>query len=69
MDVDATQQKIRGNWNQLKGKLKEEYGNLTDDDLKYLEGQKDKLVGFLQEKTGESREQIADFINRNVSSS
>jgi uncharacterized protein YjbJ (UPF0337 family) len=39
---------IRGTWNEIKGKLKQQYGNLTDDDLAYSEGKDDELVGRLQ---------------------
>jgi len=41
---------IEGNWNQLKGKIKEKWGKLTDDDLLYMEGKKDRVVGRLQER-------------------
>ena len=41
---------IEGNWNQLKGKLKEKWGKLTDDDLIYMEGKRDRVVGRLQER-------------------
>jgi uncharacterized protein YjbJ (UPF0337 family) len=54
---------IKGNWNQIKGKLKQKYGNLTDDDLTYAEGKSDELLGKLQEKTGESREALTREIN------
>lgn len=53
---------IKGNWNQVKGKLKQKYGNLTDDDLTYIEGKEDELLGKLQEKTGKSKEQLASEI-------
>jgi uncharacterized protein YjbJ (UPF0337 family) len=49
---------IKGNWNKMKGKLKQKYGSLTDDDLKYTEGNEDELVGRIQEKTGKSRDAI-----------
>ena len=49
---------IKGNWNQVKGKLKQKYGTLTDDDLKYVEGKENELLGHLQEKTGKSFEQL-----------
>lgn len=42
----------------MKGKLKEEYGELTDDDLKYTEGKEEQLVGRLQEKLGKSRDEV-----------
>ncbi len=54
---------IKGNWNQIKGSLKKKYGELTDDDLKYVEGEEDKLLGRLQEKTGKSKEELSREIN------
>lgn len=54
---------IKGNWNVIKGRLKQKYGNLTDDDLKYEEGKDDELLGRLQKKTGQSRQEIINFIN------
>lgn len=53
---------LKGNWNQIKGKLKQKYASLTDDDLKYQEGQEDEILGLLQEKTGESVEKLREFI-------
>jgi uncharacterized protein YjbJ (UPF0337 family) len=55
---------IKGNWNIIKGKLKQQYAELTDDDLKYVEGKEDELLGRLQKKTGESREEILESIKR-----
>lgn len=54
--------KIKGNWNQIKGKLKQKYGDLTDDDLTYVEGQDDEFIGKLQEKLGKTRDQITSEI-------
>ncbi len=56
--------KIKGNWNEVKGKLKQKYGELTDDDLAYVEGKEDELLGRLQKKTGKSKEQLIDEINK-----
>jgi len=53
---------LKGNWNELKGKLKQAYGNLTDDDLKYEEGKEDELWGKLQNKTGQTREQLTRWL-------
>jgi uncharacterized protein YjbJ (UPF0337 family) len=53
---------IKGKWNQVKGKLKQKYGDLTDDDLTYVEGKEDELLGRLQEKTGKTKEQLASEI-------
>lgn len=54
---------IKGNWNELKGKLKQAYGDLTDDDLAYNEGKEDELLGRLQKKTGKTRRELVDVIN------
>lgn len=61
--MSATTDRIRGNWNQIKGKLKEEYGELTDNDLAYKEGKEDQLIGRIQEKTGKTKQEIKDFID------
>lgn len=53
---------IKGNWNQVKGKLKQKYAELTDDDLVYEEGKEDELLGVIQQKTGKTRDDIVDFI-------
>ncbi|GAB3016404.1 hypothetical protein GCM10027284_39310 [Cyclobacterium sediminis] len=58
----ASNLELKGNWNELKGKLKEEYGELTDDDLAYAEGQEDQLLGRLQQKTGESKEKLKKLL-------
>lgn len=49
---------VKGTWNEAKGKLKQKYGQLTDDDLKYEEGQEDEMYGRLQQKLGKSRDEI-----------
>ena len=49
---------IRGNWNHIKGRLKSKYGELTDDDLTYVEGKEDELLGRLQKKLGKTEEEI-----------
>ena len=46
---------IEGNWNQLKGKVKEQWGKLTDDDLDVIAGKKEQLLGKIQERQGISR--------------
>lgn len=55
--------RIKGNWNQIKGKLKQQYADLTDDDLTYSEGKEDELLGRLQEKTGKSKDELRRQIN------
>ena len=54
----STQEKIIGNWNQFKGKVKQRWGQLTDDELSEVEGHFDQLVGLVQQKTGEARQQV-----------
>ncbi|MFI0428231.1 CsbD family protein [Mariniflexile sp. HMF6888] len=54
---------IKGNWNELKGKLKQKYATLTDDDLLLAEGKQDELVGRLQEKLGKTKEEVHEIIS------
>ena len=54
---------VKGRWNELKGKVKQAYADLTDDDLKYEEGKEDELVGRLQQKTGKTRQELVKWIN------
>ncbi|CAN5147058.1 CsbD family protein [soil metagenome] len=56
--------RIKGNWNVIKGKLKKKYGDLTDDDLKYADGKEDELLGKLQKKTGKTRDELSNEINK-----
>jgi len=53
---------VKGSWNEMKGKLKQAYGNLTDDDLKYEEGKEDELLGRLQKKTGRAMDEIKGWL-------
>jgi uncharacterized protein YjbJ (UPF0337 family) len=53
---------IKGQWNVIKGKLKQKYGDLTDDDLAYAEGQEDELLGRLQKVTGKARNELVKEI-------
>ena len=53
---------FKSKWNVVKGKLKQKYGQLTDDDLAYTEGQEDELIGRLQKKIGHVKEEIEEFI-------
>jgi uncharacterized protein YjbJ (UPF0337 family) len=53
---------IKGNWNELKGKLKQKFGTLTDDDLIFTEGREDEMVGRLQVKLGKSKDDVRRLI-------
>jgi uncharacterized protein YjbJ (UPF0337 family) len=58
------EQQAEGTWKQFKGRLQEAWGALTDDDLDRTEGQREQLIGRIQERTGESRETIRRKIDR-----
>jgi len=49
---------IKGNWNEIKGKLKQKYAQLTDDDLMFVEGKEDELLGRLQQRLGKTNEEV-----------
>ena len=53
---------IKGNWNKWKGKVKQAFGDLTDDDLKYEEGKDDELLGRLEKKTGKTRQDLITWL-------
>ena len=55
---------FKGSWNEIKGKLKQSYGSLTDDDLVFAEGKDDELLGRLQKKLGKSKDEIRQMIER-----
>ncbi|MCA5006303.1 CsbD family protein [Sphingobacterium bovistauri] len=54
---------LKGRWNVLKGKVKQQYADWTDDDLLYVEGKEEELYGRLQQKTGKSREEVQSWLN------
>ena len=53
---------LKGNWDELKGKLKQKFATLTDDDLLFAEGKKDEMMGKLQVKLGKSKEELHKII-------
>ena len=59
---------IKGDWNITKGKLKQKWAQLTDDDLQFAEGKQDELVGRIQKRTGETREAIEKALKETSSS-
>jgi uncharacterized protein YjbJ (UPF0337 family) len=61
--MGSIEYRIKGNWNVIKGKLKQQYANLTDDDLRYVEGQEQELLGRIQKRVGTSKEELKTFID------
>ncbi|MDD5198615.1 MAG: CsbD family protein [Terrimicrobiaceae bacterium] len=55
---------IKGNWNTIKGKLKQKYGQLTDDDLAFVQGKEEELLGRLQTRLGKTKEEVRSDIEQ-----
>ncbi len=60
--MENWQLKLKGNWNEMKGKMKKAYADLTDDDLKRDEGKDDEFVGRLQQKLGKTKDEVIHWI-------
>lgn len=60
--MEAWKLKMKGLLNETKGKMKKAYADLTDDDLKYEEGQDDEFVGRVQKKIGKTKEEVIRWI-------
>jgi uncharacterized protein YjbJ (UPF0337 family) len=58
-----TKLEIKGDWNIIKGNLKQKWAKLTEDDLQFIEGKQEELLGRIQKRTGESREAVENAIN------
>ena len=58
--------RIKGNWNELKGRAKQEWGDLTDDDLLYVEGKEDELLGRIQNRTGKTKDEVRSWFDREL---
>ncbi|MDB6167201.1 MAG: CsbD family protein [Verrucomicrobia bacterium] len=54
---------LKGNWHIAKGKLKQKYGSLTENDLEYVTGQEEELIGRIQKRTGANRDEIERFLD------
>jgi uncharacterized protein YjbJ (UPF0337 family) len=55
---------MKGSWNEIKGKLKQKYGNLTDNDLAFSDGKEDELLGRLQKKLGKTKDELRQMIEK-----
>lgn len=60
--MESWKLKLKGNWNTLKGKIKQQYAELTDDDILYNEGQDDEWIGRMQKKTGKTKDELIKWI-------
>jgi len=58
----ASGQQAAGEWNELKGRVRQRWGEFTDDEFEETEGQIEKLIGLIQQKTGETRAQVEEFV-------
>jgi uncharacterized protein YjbJ (UPF0337 family) len=58
ISITMTKLQFKGGWNEVKGKLKQKYAQLTDDDLTFAEGKDEELLGRLQQKLGKSKEDL-----------
>jgi uncharacterized protein YjbJ (UPF0337 family) len=56
--IDMNKLQFKGGWNEVKGKLKQKYGQLTDNDLTFAEGKDEELLGRLQTRLGKSKEEL-----------
>lgn len=61
--MESWKLKLKGGWNEAKGKIKQKYADLTDDDLAYEEGKEDELLGRLQQKTGKTKDEVKRWID------
>jgi uncharacterized protein YjbJ (UPF0337 family) len=55
---------MKGNWKELAGKLKQQFANLTDDDVLYIKGKEEELLGRLQQKLGKTKEDLRTMISK-----
>jgi uncharacterized protein YjbJ (UPF0337 family) len=69
VEIDMNQDRIEGNWKEFKGKVKEQWGKLTDDDLDVIAGKRDQLLGRIQQRHGvakdEAERQVETFERSN----
>jgi uncharacterized protein YjbJ (UPF0337 family) len=62
--MNETKLHLKGNWNVIKGKLKQAYGELTDNDLAYVEGQEDELTGRIQKRLGKTASEVRSLLEK-----
>jgi uncharacterized protein YjbJ (UPF0337 family) len=62
-EIEMNENILKGKWNQLKGEVKQRWGELTDDELEQVEGRRDKLIGLLQERYGYTVDRAEDEVD------
>ena len=62
-----TKLELQGDWNEIKGRIKETYADLTDNDLLYKEGHGEETLGLLQQKLGKTKEEVEEIIDKHSS--
>jgi uncharacterized protein YjbJ (UPF0337 family) len=71
-EITMNEDRMKGNWKQFKGKIQEQWGKLTDDDLDVIAGKREQLLGRIQERHGitkdEAENQVKDWEKRNADS-
>lgn len=60
---------LEGNWNQIKGQIRERWGHLSDDELQEAQGDAEQLIGLIQQKTGHSRQEVEEFLDETLQGS
>lgn len=65
---NALWNQVKGNWKQFKGEVKKQWGRLTDDELDQIEGERDKLIGLIQERYGETQHEVERQVDEWLSS-
>ncbi|GAC1383129.1 MAG: CsbD family protein [Ginsengibacter sp.] len=62
--MESWKLKLQGSWDETKGKIKQDYAHLTDDDLKHDEGKEDEWLGRLEQKTGKAKDELKNWIDK-----
>jgi uncharacterized protein YjbJ (UPF0337 family) len=57
-EIRMNELRFKGTWNEVKGKIRQKYGELTDDDLAYTKGQDEELIGKIQKRLGKTRDEV-----------
>lgn len=59
----VTKQELQGKWNQIKGQVREKWGDISDDELQKVKGDSEQLIGLIQKKSGAARREVETFLD------